>query len=775
MNHAIDPICQMKVDPLRTPHRWQYESVDYYFCSAGCLRKFKAQKDSGSGNELVPSIPVMLPTPKVGGSSLYTCPMHPEIESSEPGPCPLCGMDLEPKHIDLSRATEASGEAAEMMRRLKWSAPLGILVLAIAMGEMIPAPRWQAFVMLPFSRWLQGVLTAPVVIWGAAPFFQRAWLSIKNRSLNMFTLISLGIGAAFIFSCFSLFFPHLFPHGHGGAPLYFEAAAVITLFVLLGQILELKARKKTNQALWQLAGLAPKQAVRVGADGTEETILVEQVRVGDRLSVKPGAKVPVDGKVVSGHSYVDEAMLTGEPIPVSKGPADSVTGGTLNQDGLLMVEALRVGSETILAQIMKWVNEAQRSRAPVQRLADQVSAIFVPAVVAVSVVTFVVWFLVGPDPKFASALINAVSVLIIACPCALGLATPMSVMVATGRAASFGILFKNAAVLEAISKIDCILLDKTGTLTEGKPQVVTIERFEKSESELLSLVGGVAQASDHPLSKAIAQYAIAEGALLANIQKFHSHTGKGTEAYVANSRILLGRVDWLVAEGLSPDIAEQLEKRGVSQRKLGRTVVWAMQDGQVLAGFVLADNLKPRAVEAVGFLKKKELKVAMVSGDHRQSAEAIARQVGITEVYAPCSPTEKAELVKSLQGKGHRVLMVGDGINDAIALAQADVGMAMGNATDIAMESAMVALVKADVMGIVHAYNLGRATVRNIKENLFFAFFYNLLGVPLASGILYPVFGWLLSPMMASAAMSFSSVSVIANALRLRWVRIRIH
>jgi len=707
-----------------------------------------------------------------GGTSKteYTCPMHPEIVRGAPGSCPICGMALEPRTVTLEG--EENLELRDMSRRFWMSVVLAAPVLLLAMADMIPGRLVGPLVSARAVTWLELVLATPVVLWGGWPFFERGWQSLVNRSPNMFTLIALGVGTAYVYSVTATLFPGPFPdsfRGHAGeVPVYFEAAAIITVLVLLGQVLELRARSQTSGAIKALLGLAPKTARVIGDDGRESDAPLDQVKPGDRLRVRPGEKVPVDGIVVEGHSSVDESMVTGEPIPVEKEPGSRVTGGTVNGTGSIVMRAERVGSDTLLAQIVRMVSEAQRSRAPIQRLADQVSAYFVPAVVVAALLTFVAWSLVGPEPRMAYALVNAVAVLIIACPCALGLATPMSIMVGTGRGALAGVLIKNAEALEVMEKVDTLVVDKTGTLTEGKPRLVSIEALAgHEERDLLRLAAGLEQGSEHPLAGAIAAAAQQRGLRLDAVEGFRSVTGKGVVGQAAGRPVALGNRRLFEEFGIDPG---PLVERAEALRREGQTVMFIGLEGKPAGLLGVADPIKESTVEAITLLHRDNVRIVMVTGDNRTTAEAVARKLGLDEVEAEVLPEQKVAAIKRLQAEGRIVAMAGDGINDAPALAQAHVGIAMGTGTDVAMESADVTLVKGDLRGIVRARHLSRATMRNIRENLFFAFVYNALGVPVAAGVLYPVFGLLLSPIIASAAMTFSSVSVIGNALRLRKV-----
>jgi Cu+-exporting ATPase len=697
--------------------------------------------------------------------------MHPEIVRDAPGNCPICGMALEPRTVAIE--DEENPELIDMRRRFLVSAVLTLPVFAVGMSDLIPGQPVQQRISSGALAWLQLLLATPVVLWGGWPFFVRGWQSVVNRSLNMFTLIALGVAVSYVFSVIATLFPDIFPHsfrGHGGSvPVYFEAASVITTLVLLGQVLELKARGRTGAAIKALLGLAPKTARRL-RDGNEEDVPLEDVVVGDMLRVRPGEKIPVDGVVTDGSSAVDESMISGEPMPVLKRAEDRVIGGTVNGTGGLVMLAERVGSETLLAQIVQMVAEAQRSRAPIQRLADIVAAYFVPTVILVAILTFIVWAMLGPEPRMAYAIINAVAVLIIACPCALGLATPMSIMVATGKGAHVGVLFKDAQAIEVLRDVDTLVVDKTGTLTEGKPKLVTILPVAGgNELELLRLVGSLERNSEHPLAAAIVEAARERGLELKSSQDFASITGKGVTARIDGRTVALGN------EGMLGDLkidVSSLAQRAEQLRAEGQTVMFVSVDGQLAGILGVADPIKESTPEAIRQLHELGLRIIMVTGDSATTAEAVAGKLGIDDVVAEVLPSRKAEIIKRFQNEGRKVAMAGDGINDAPALAQADVGIAMGTGTDVAMESASVTLVRGDLRGIVRAIRLSRLTMKNIKQNLFFAFVYNVLGVPIAAGVLYPFFGVLLSPMIAAAAMSFSSVSVIANALRLNRARI---
>ena len=756
-----DPVCEMSVDPDRTEHHLSVNGATYHFCSAGCLAKFRADP----GRYLSPRAAV---TAEVAEGTIWTCPMHPEIRRSGPGSCPICGMALEPLEPSLEEGPNP--ELIDMTRRFWVSAALSVPLIILAMG-----PELLGLELLPMgiSMWVQLALATPVVLWGGWPFFHRFWASLKSRHLNMFTLIGIGVGVAYGYSLIGTLAPGIFPPTlrtmGSQVPVYFEAAAVITTLVLLGQVLELRARSATGQAIRALLGLAPTTARRVAGDGSEADVPLDQVEVGDVLRVRPGEKVPVDGEVIEGHSSVDESMLTGEPVPVEKLVGDKVTGATVNGTGSLMMRATRVGKDTMLSRIVHMVAEAQRSRAPIQALADKVSGWFVPAVVLVSVVTFGVWLLIGPEPKLSHALVNAIAVLIIACPCALGLATPMSIMVGTGRGAQGGVLVKNAEALELMERIDTLVIDKTGTLTLGKPKLVEVRAvgaFE--ESEVLRLAAALERGSEHPLAAAIVEGAAERKIELPETADFASHTGKGVSGTVAGRSVALGNVALMRDVGADPSALNADADR---YRAEGQGVMFVAVEGALAGLIVVADPIKESAVEAVAALRGAGVHVVMMTGDNRRTAEAVARKVGgIDEVIADVLPEQKQAKVEELRRQGRRVAMAGDGINDAPALAAADVGVAMGTGTDVAMESAAVTLVKGDLKGIVRARRLSRAVMRNIRENLFFSFVFNAAGVPIAAGILYPWFGILLSPIIAGAAMAFSSVAVIGNSLRLRTV-----
>ena len=756
---AIDPVCGMTVDPARAAGKHEHQGKLYYFCGTGCLAKFAANPEQYLGKEPVPMTAVP--------GAEYTCPMHPEVVRDKPGSCPICGMALEPRTVT---AEEDTSELIDMTRRFRTALALSSPILAFMISEALPGKPLQSLITERLVLWIEFALATPAVLWAGWPLFERAWASIVNRSLNMFTLIGIGAGAAYLYSVAALFFPGMFPaafRGHGGeVAVYFEPAAVIVTLVLLGQVLELRARSQTSSALKALLKLAPKTARRIGPNGLEEDVPLDQLHPGDKLRVRPGERVPVDGAVVEGASSIDESMVTGESIPVEKSAGSRVTGGTVNGTGGFVMSAERVGSDTLLSQIVRMVSEAQRTRAPIQRLADLVASYFVPIVMAVSVLTFVVWAVYGPEPRMAHALVNAIAVLIIACPCALGLATPMSIMVGTGRGASAGVLIRNAEALQTLEKVDTVVIDKTGTLTEGKPRLITIVVLPgQDENELLRLVASLEQGSEHPLASAIVTAAGDRKLPISKPEQFRSLTGKGVSGTVDNHAVLIGNPP--LFEEFSIDLRTLLDQ-AEARRKDGQTVMFAAIDGHAAGLFGVADPIKASTAEAIRMLHEEGIRVVMITGDNRTTAEAVARQLGIDSVEAEVLPAEKNEAVRRLQQGGHVVAMAGDGVNDAPALAQAQVGIAMGTGTDVAIESAGVVLVKGDLRGIVRARRLSRGTMRNIRQNLFFAFLYNTLGIPIAAGILYPFFGLLLSPMLASAAMTFSSVSVIANALRLR-------
>ncbi|MDQ2834948.1 MAG: heavy metal translocating P-type ATPase [Acidobacteriota bacterium] len=802
---VLDPVCGMKVDPAKAAGTEEYLGTRYFFCSQGCAAKFRTSpkkylETAGGATRAAapahgeqqleyvcpmdPEVSKMGPgsCPKCGMAlepamltapvqhSDWTCPMHPQISKDGPGECPICGMALEPREAS---AEEANPELVSMTRRLWIGAALTLPLLALMVSELLPSQPLQHLAEPRVLAWLQLALATPVVVWGGWPFFERGWLSIVHRSLNMFTLIALGTGAAYLYSVVAVVAPRLFPaslrDGSGSAPLYFEAAAVITVLVLLGQVLELRARSQTSSAIKALLGLAPSKARRVMSDGSEADIALNQVQVGESLRVRPGEKVPVDGSVLEGGSAVDESMVTGEAIPVEKTTGDKVTGGTINGTGSFLMKAERVGSDTLLARIVQMVSQAQRSRAPIQRLADVVAAYFVPAVLVASAVTFAMWQMYGPQPRFAHALVNAVAVLIIACPCALGLATPMAIMVGMGRGAGAGILVRNAEALEIFEKVDTLVVDKTGTLTEGKPKlttVVALEGFE--EAGILQMVASLEQASEHPLAAAMVAGAKEKKIELLPVKEFRSITGKGVTGTLRDRKVGIGNAAFVEEHGLSLD---PLLTRAEALRREGQTVMFVVSESRLAGMIAVADPIKATTAEAIEALKKEGIRVVMVTGDNQTTAAAVAEKLGI-DFHADVLPEKKAEVVKALQAQGAIVAMAGDGVNDAPALAQAQVGIAMGTGTDVAMETGGITLVKGDLLGIVKARRLSQHTMSNIRQNLFFAFFYNAIGVPLAGGVLFPAFGLLLNPMIAAAAMSLSSVSVIGNALRLRGLKL---
>ncbi|WP_295047505.1 heavy metal translocating P-type ATPase [uncultured Paracoccus sp.] len=760
-----DPVCGMMVDPHATQHKAEHAGRPYHFCSAGCRAKFLAEPE----RYLDPAGAAARADPVPEGT-IYTCPMHPELRQVGPGSCPICGMALEPVLVSLE--AEPNLELIDMRRRFWIGLVLTIPVFLLEMGGHLLG--LDHLVSQRSSNWIQLIFATPVVLWAGWPFFQRGWQSLVTRNLNMFTLIAMGTGAAWIYSVVATLAPGVFPDAFrqhdGSVAVYFEAAAVITVLVLLGQVLELRARESTSGAIRALLDLAPKTARRIHEDGTEEEVQLDAVHVGDRLRVRPGEKVPVDGEVIEGRSAVDESMVTGESMPVTKEVGSKAIGGTMNQSGALVIEARRVGRDTMLSQIVQLVAEAQRSRAPIQRLADQVSGWFVPAVIGVALLAFIAWSIWGPEPQFSFGLVAAVSVLIIACPCALGLATPMSIMVGVGRGARAGVLIKNAEALEHMEKVDTIIVDKTGTLTEGRPAVTAIVPAPGwAEADVLRLAASVERASEHPLALAIVRAAEEREIPLAPVADFDSPTGKGALGVVKGKRIPLGNAKFLTEQGVDvAPLAEQADKL----REDGATAIFMGVDGQVAAIFAIADPVKATTPEALAALKAQGIRVVMLTGDNWTTARAVARQLGIDEVEAEVLPDQKSEVVQRHKAAGEVVAMAGDGVNDAPALAAADVGIAMGTGTDVAMESAGVTLLKGDLTGIVRARRLSQAVMRNIRQNLFFAFIYNALGIPVAAGVLYPFFGILLSPIIAAAAMALSSVSVIANASRLREVKL---
>ncbi|MBN8555455.1 MAG: heavy metal translocating P-type ATPase [Deltaproteobacteria bacterium] len=764
---VLDPVCGMKVDPPTAKYEHVIDSETYYFCSGSCLQKFRADPNRYLNQKANQKAETEMPS----GTVEYTCPMHPEVISSVPGNCPKCGMALEPR--TLESAPEQNPELIDMTRRFWIGLILTAPLLTVMIEHLLPSTIAE-FVQSRLGQWIQLALATPVVLWAGWPFFVRGWQSLRTRHLNMFTLIAIGVGLAYLYSIIGILFPNLFPTSyrsdHGAVGVYFEAAAVITVLVLLGQVLELRARSQTSQAIKALLGLAPKTARILRTDGREEDIPLSDVQVGDRLRVRPGEKIPVDGVVIEGGSHVDESMITGEPIPVSKEVGSKVTGATVNQTGSFVMEAKRVGKDTLLSQIVHMVAEAQRSRAPIQRLADLVAAYFVPTVVGIAVLTFFLWWAFGPEPSFVYGIVNAVAVLIIACPCAVGLATPMSIMVGIGRGASSGILIRNAEALEAFQKVDTLVVDKTGTLTEGHPKLVAVvATAEISENELLQLAGSLEQGSEHPLSQSIVLGAKERGIKIERPDQFQSVTGKGVTGTVRGKKIAIGNKKLLESENVQ--IGTLLEK-SEELRKDGQTVMFMAVDGKAVALLGVADPIKASTPEAIDLIHQNKVRIVMLTGDSRTTAEAVAKKLKIDEVIAEVLPEQKTEVIKKFQHKGRIVAMAGDGINDAPALSQAQVGVAMGTGTDIAMESAGITLVKGDLRGISKAIVLSRGTMRNIRQNLFFAFAYNALGVPIAAGILFPFFGILLSPIVASAAMALSSVSVVVNALRLKNIKL---
>jgi len=752
-----DPVCGMTVDPAKAAHHAAHAGHEWHFCSAGCRTKFIADPDRYLG----PQTPVDAPA-----GTIWTCPMHPEVRQDHPGACPICGMALEPETASLDSGPSA--ELLDMTRRLRIGLVLALPVLVLEMGGHL-FPTLHHLVPMRLSIWIQLVLATPVVLWAGWPFFMRGWASLKSRNLNMFTLIAMGTGVAWAYSMVAALAPGLFPptfrSADGNVAVYFEAAAVITVLVLLGQVLELRARERTSGAIKALLGLAPKTARRLLADGNEEEVGLEDVSVGDRLRVRPGEKVPVDGTVEDGRSSLDESMVTGESMPVTKAKGDTVIGGTLNQTGALVITATKVGRDTMLARIVQMVAEAQRSRAPIQRMADQVSGWFVPIVIAIAILAFAGWGIWGPEPRFAYGLVAAVAVLIIACPCALGLATPMSIMVGVGRGAELGVLIKNAEALEQMEKVDTLVIDKTGTLTEGHPAVTAIVPAPgRSQEEVLRLAAGVEQASEHPLALAIVEAAKVRSLAIPAVSGFDSPTGRGALGTIEGKRIVLGNARFLAEQGIETGA---LASTADELRRDGASAIFVGIDGTAAGTIAIADPVKATTLQALEALRGEGIRVVMLTGDNRTTAEAVARKLGIDEVEAEVLPDQKSDVVFRLKREGRIVAMAGDGVNDAPALAAADVGIAMGSGTDVAIESAGVTLLKGDLNGIVRARRLSQATMSNIRQNLVFAFIYNAAGIPIAAGLLYPLFGILLSPMIAAAAMALSSVSVVTNALRL--------
>lgn len=767
MEKVKDPVCGMDVDPTKSPHQTRIEQQDFHFCSAGCRTKFITDPPRYLHKERKPA-PAASTAP---GSGLYTCPMHPEIQQEGPGACPICGMGLEPAMVTLEEA--ANPELEDMTRRFRIGAILTFPLVVIEMVHHFPVLFLEMHLPEGIWSWIQFLLASPVVLWAGLPFFHRGWSSLLSLKLNMFTLIALGTGAAYLYSLVALFAPELFPEGFRDADnrvaVYFESAAVIIVLVLLGQVLELQARAKTSGAIRALLHLAPKMARRIRENGEEEEIPLDQVRIGDLLRLRPGEKVPVDGRIKEGRTDIDESMVTGESLPVEKNPGDAVIGGTLNNTGSAIIEVLHIGADTLLARIVQLVAQAQRSRAPIQRLADMLAAWFVPGVMAIAGLTFLAWAFLGPPPSLAYGLVAAVSVLIIACPCALGLATPMSIMVGIGKGATEGILIKDAPSLENFEKIDTLVVDKTGTLTLGKPQVSTIlpaDGFD--EATILGLAASLEQGSEHPLAAAIVKAASQRKLPLHKTEDFHSITGKGVVGRVNNRKVLLGNIELMKEHKIElTELPANLEK----YRREG-TVMLVALDNRIAGAIALADSIKNSTPTALARLNREGIRVLMITGDNKITAQAVAERLGIKEVFSEILPEGKETIIRRLKSEGRIVAMAGDGINDAPALAQADIGIAMGTGADIAIESAGITLVKGDLSGILRARILSRRTMRNIRQNLFLAFVYNALGVPLAAGILYPSFGLLLSPMVAATAMAFSSVSVVANALRLRAMKL---
>ena len=759
---ARDPVCGMTVDPANTPHHAAHDSQDFHFCSAGCRTKFLADPARYLG-------PAKAAPPVAVAGAVWTCPMHPEIRRPGPGSCPICGMALEPESPSLDDAPNP--ELVDFTRRLWVAGTLSLPLLVLSMGAEMSGLH----LMTPqASAWIQLALTTPIVLWAGWPFFQRGWTSIVTRQLNMFTLIAIGVGSAYLYSVVATVAPGVFPptfRMHGGVPVYFEAAGVVVALVLLGQVLELRARASTGKAIRALLDLAPKTAHRIGDGGVETEIPLADVQTGDRLRIRPGEAIPVDGVVLEGQSAVDESMLTGEPLPVAKEADAKLTGGTVNGTGSLLMEARAVGADTMLARIVGMVAQAQRSRAPIQAVADQVSGWFVPGVVLIAIAAFVVWNLWGPEPRFGHALLNAIAVLIIACPCALGLATPMSIMVAAGRGAHAGVLIKNAEALQAVEKVDTLVIDKTGTLTEGKPRLIAIETVEgMDEARLLAFAAAVEGQSEHPLARAIVAAARARGLAQGTVTGFASQTGLGISAGVDGSAVVLGNAAQMTRIGVDP---APLEARAEAHRQTGAGTLFIAVDGALAGVVVVADPIRASAPAAISELRRQGLKVIVLTGDNVTTANAVATAIGgVDDVRAGLKPEDKARIVGELKAQGRRVAMAGDGVNDAPALAAADVGLAMGTGTDVAIESAGMTLVGGDIAGVVRARNLSRAAMVNIRQNLFFSFLFNGIGVPIAAGVLYPVNGLLLSPMIAGAAMAMSSLTVVLNALRLNTARI---
>jgi len=760
---VLDPVCGMSVDPDKTAHHAEHAGDAYHFCSSGCRTKFQADPDRYLGPKVA--------TPQAAPGAIYTCPMHPEVQQVGPGACPLCGMALEPETVTADAGPNP--ELADMTRRLWVASALAAPVFVLEMGGHVGGATMMP-VSHSISNWTQFALATPVVLWAGWPFFQRGWASLVHRSLNMFTLIAMGVGVAWLYSVAAIFarglFPPAFKDASGAVPVYFEAAAVITVLALLGQVLELRARERTSGAIKALLDLAPKTALRVRDDGTDEAVTLDLIHVGDRLRVRPGEKIPVDGALMDGRASIDESLVTGESMPVTKEAGSKVIAGSLNKTGSFVMKAEKVGADTLLSRIVQMVAEAQRSRAPIQRMADKVSGWFVPSVIATALLAAAVWASVGPEPRFAYALVAAVSVLIIACPCALGLATPMSIMVGVGRGAQAGVLIKNAEALERFETIDTLVIDKTGTLTEGRPAVTVIQPAQgMDEAELLRLAASLERGSEHPLADAILRAAKDRGLVLSEATQFDSPVGRGVLGTVDGRKIVLGGARIMGEQGVD---LTPWNARAEALQAEGTTVIFALVDGQIGGLLGIADPVKPTTANAVRALRAEGVRIVMMTGDNRVTALAVAKRLGIDEVEAEVLPQDKAEVVRKLRAEGRSVAMAGDGVNDAPALAAAEVGVAMGAGSDVAIESAGVTLLQGDLEGLVRARRLSRAVMRNIRQNLVFAFAYNAAGIPIAAGVLYPVFGLLLSPAIAAAAMALSSVSVITNALRLRGVRL---
>lgn len=753
----------MSVDPRTAPAKTQYKGIEYFFCNPKCLQKFNADPEK-----------YLSPKPsaeKIDSNAMYTCPMHPEIHHKGPAACPKCGMALEPEEETLEE--KPNPELIEMSRRFWISLFLSAPIIFIAMGHHISSKFIESIASMQTLHWFEFILATPVVLWCGWPFFVRCRQSIVNRSPNMFTLIAIGVATSYIYSVIAILAPQIFPasfrNPQGTVDVYFEPAAVITALVLMGQVLELRARSKTSNAIRELLGLAPKTARKIFADGSEKDIAITDVAVDDKLRIRPGEKNPVDGIVLDGSSFVDESMITGESMPVEKKINSKVIAGTINTSGSLIMKAQHIGSETMLAQIVKLVAQAQRSKSPIQKIADKVAAYFVPFVFAAAIVTFIIWSFLGPQPRFAYALVNAVAVLIIACPCALGLATPLSIMVGLGRGAKAGVLIKSAQALENMERVNTLVIDKTGTLTEGKPKVIAIAANEIAENDLILLASSAERHSEHPLASAIVEFAKSKNIQPRDVQNFNSIAGKGITAQFEGKKILIGNQTFIDENKI--DLSPLAAKADLFRNQM-RTIVFMAIDGTIKGLFAIADPIKDSTHEAIKLLKRQNMELIMLTGDNQKTAETIAAQLGIEKIYAQVLPQNKNEIIKQLQQQGKIVAMAGDGINDAPALAQADVGIAMGTGTDVAMESADITLIKGDLRGIIKARILSRATMKNIRQNIFFAFFYNSVAIPIAAGLLYPFFGVLLSPIIAAAAMSFSSVSVATNALRLRKLKL---